>query len=171
MTTEVVTAESESAPAERETELLAFYDRVRGRVSAYLGAKAGRLGAGTAAALLLVPDVLLMLVRLFLDRDTPTATRAVIGGALAYFLLPADLAPEIVIGPVGFLDDLVIACAVLGQVLGPDLERSAARYWSGSEKSLRVLGDVSRTGYQLLGVRLSKRVERLIESHLLKRPS
>lgn len=153
----------------RAPELLGFYDRVRGRVVSFLDRKAGRVGRGTAQALLLVPDVLLLLVRLFLDRETPQATRALIGGALAYFVLPADLAPEIVLGPLGYLDDLVIAATVLGHALGPDLESRAQGYWSGSGRLYDVLRDVSRSGYELLGVDLGGRVERLVERRLLKR--
>lgn len=171
MTREGTAIETEATVEPERTELLGFYDRVRSRILSYLDAKGGRLGVRTGEALLLVPDVLLLLVRLFLDRNTPQSSRALIGGALAYFLLPADLAPEIVIGPVGYLDDLVIACTVLGHVLGPELEETATRYWSGAGRSLEVLGDVSRSGSQLLGVNLANRVESVIERRLRRHRS
>lgn len=151
------------------TRLLGFYDRVRGGIESYLERRAGRVGKSSAQALLLVPDLLLLLIRMFLDRDVPRSTRAMIGGALAYFLLPADLAPEIVLGPLGFLDDLIIASTVLAQALGPDLESYAARYWSGSGKLREVLTEISRTSNQLLGADLSKRVDRVIERRFIKR--
>jgi uncharacterized membrane protein YkvA (DUF1232 family) len=148
--------------------LLGFYDRVRNRIETYLERRAGRVGTKAAAALLLVPDVLLLLVRLFLDRDVPRASRTLIGGALAYFLLPADLAPEIVLGPVGFLDDLVIACTVLAHALGPDLEVWAERYWSGSKGLREVLTEITQAGNSLLGTRMSERVDRVVQRRLLK---
>ena len=112
---------------------------------------------------------MLLLVRLFLDREVPRASRTLIGGALAYFLLPADLAPEIVLGPVGYLDDLVIACTVLAHALGPDLELWAERYWSGSRGLREVLTEMSQAGNSLLGVNMTKRVDRVLERRLLKR--
>ena len=165
------TTDLESTPSQhaRRGELLGFYDRIRSLIESYLERKGGRLGRKTATALLLVPDVLLLLVRLFLDRRTPQSSRALIGGALAYFILPADLAPEIILGPVGFLDDLVIATTVLGQVLGPELETVAKSYWSGSQRSLEVLTDVSRSGSALLGADLARRVESVLEKRLLRR--
>lgn len=169
MTSDSAAIDPQPAAAKREHELLGFYDRVRERILTHLEAKGGRIGSGTGEALLLVPDVLLLLVRLFLDRDTPKASRAMIGGALAYFLLPADLAPEIVIGPVGYVEDLVIACTVLGHVMGPELGAAAERYWSGSGRVYEVLADVSRSGYQLMGANLAGRVERMVERRLLKR--
>lgn len=171
MTTQDALLELPTGEDTREIELLGFYDRVRARTQAYLEAKGGRLGARTAEALLLVPDVLSLLVRLFLDRSTPQTSRALIGGALAYFLLPADLAPEIFIGPVGYMDDLVIACTVLAHVMSPELERSAQRYWSGPSRSLEVLGDVSRSAGLLLGTNLAGRVQGVVERRLLKRRS
>ena len=152
-----------------EARLLGFYDRVRGGVERYLERRGGRLGRSSAQALLLVPDVLLLLTRMFLDRDVPRSTRAIIGGALAYFLLPADLAPEIVIGPLGFLDDLIIASTVLAHALGPDLDSYAARYWSGSGRLREVLTEITRTSNQLLGADLSKQVDRVIARRFLKR--
>ena len=151
-----------------DRRLLGFYDHVRARVEGYLERRAGKTGARVAAALLLVPDVLLLLVRLFLDREVPRSSRALIGGALAYFLLPADLAPEIVIGPVGYLDDLIIACTVLAHALGPDLEVWAERYWSGSRGLREVLTEITQVGNSLLGVKMSKRIDRVLERRLLK---
>jgi len=164
----IESSEGDGTASIGEERLLGFYDRVRASVEGYLESRGGRLGKSSAQALLLVPDLLLLLTRLFLDREVPRSSRALIGGALAYFLLPADLAPEIVIGPIGFLDDLIVASTVLGHALGPDLGTYAERYWSGSGRLREVLTDISRTGNQLLGVDLAKRVERLIGRRLLK---
>lgn len=162
---EIVEAGSEGLAEQR---LLGFYDRVRDRIEDYLERRAGRLGTRFAATLLLVPDVLLLLVRLFLDREVPRSSRALIGGALAYFLLPTDLAPEIILGPGGFLDDLVIACTVLAHALGPDLEDRAEKYWSGSRGLREALTEITRAGNSLLGTHMSKRVDRVIQRRLLK---
>jgi uncharacterized membrane protein YkvA (DUF1232 family) len=63
-----------------------------------------------------------------LDRNTPTYVRAVLLGAVAYFVLPADMIPD-VLAPLGFSDDAsVIAAAVaaVGSHLQPR-HRHAAR--------------------------------------------
>jgi uncharacterized membrane protein YkvA (DUF1232 family) len=47
-----------------------------------------------------------------IDRDTPTYVRGILLGAVAYFVLPADMIPDL-LGPLGFGDDAsVIAAAV-----------------------------------------------------------
>src|SRR5262249_30284845 len=114
-------AQLAAEPAERQ-RLLSFYDRLRGRIVRAIDRRGGRLGRGAADALLLVPDMFMLLVRLALDPEVPKATRGLIGGALAYFILPFDLLPEGLLGGVGYLDDLVLAAAVLTHALSPALE-------------------------------------------------
>ncbi len=144
------------------TGLLSFYDRLRRRVGEALEGRAGRLGRLTADTLLLVPDVLILLARLSLDRNVPPKSRRLILGALAYFVVPVDLLPEAVVGVGGFVDDLVLACAVLAHTLGGELEPYAERYWSGPQKLRTVLRDLSAAGHQLLGERLYERLRRLL---------
>ncbi len=150
------------AEALASTGLLSFYDRLRRRVAEALEKRAGRLGRASADVLLLIPDVLILLARLSLDRNVPPQSRRLILGALAYFVLPVDLLPEAVVGVGGFVDDLVIASAVLAATLGGDLEPYSERYWSGPEKIRTVLRDLSTTAHGLLGERLYSRVRRLL---------
>ncbi|MEM9593631.1 MAG: DUF1232 domain-containing protein [Acidobacteriota bacterium] len=138
--------------------LLSFYDRLRRRVTDHVERRGGTLGPRTTEALLLVPDVFILLVRLMLDKDVPKATRTLIGGALAYFVLPFDLLPEAIVGPAGFVDDLVLALTVMAQVFSPDLEAHAERYWSGSKKLRRVIADILGAAQSLLGVDLYDRL-------------
>lgn len=63
-----------------------------------------------------------------LDRGTPPYVRAVLLGAVAYFILPADMVPDVVAG-LGFTDDasvLAAAIAAVGRHLRPE-HRSRAR--------------------------------------------
>jgi len=142
--------------------LLSFYDRLRERIIHSVEKRGGKLGDGAVRALLLVPDVFILLVRLALDKQVPGSTRAMIGGALAYFVLPADLLPEMILGGAGFLDDLVLAAAVLSQAFGGDLEPYARKHWSGAEDLRVVLKDISETAQSLLGQNLYDRLKRVM---------
>jgi len=147
--------EADTLDALPSTGLLSFYDRLRERV-------AGSRDSRVRELLLLVPDVFVLLARLSLDPAVPKASRALIGGALAYFVMPLDLLPEGVIGPSGYLEDLVLACAVLAHAFGPELDELAARHWSGAGRLRQVLGDVSRAAEALLGESLYGRVQGLL---------
>ena len=91
----------EANPAEDtlpSTGLLSFYDRLRERILRAVERRGGRLGGAVAETLLLAPDVFMLLARLSLDKEVPKETRVLVSGALAYFLLPVDLLPEMVVG-------------------------------------------------------------------------
>ncbi|MGH6906054.1 MAG: YkvA family protein [Geminicoccaceae bacterium] len=51
------------------------------------------------------------------DRQTPTYVRAVLCGAVAYFVLPADMIPD-VLAPLGFTDDASVIAAAIAAVGG-----------------------------------------------------
>jgi uncharacterized membrane protein YkvA (DUF1232 family) len=52
-----------------------------------------------------------------LDRDTPGYVRAVLFGALAYFVLPTDMVPDFLAG-LGFTDDASVIAAAIAAVGG-----------------------------------------------------
>ena len=149
----------EELPSNR---LLSFYDRLRERILHSVEKRGGKMSESALKALLLVPDVFILLVRLMLDKSVPGSTRAMIGGALAYFVLPADLLPEMILGGAGFLDDLILATAVLSQAFGGELEPYARRHWSGPEDLRVVLRDLSQTAQSLLGQNLYDKLRRLM---------
>lgn len=153
---------SSSAPDVPSSGLLSFYDRLREKIIRAVEKRGGRLSEGAVRALLLVPDVFILLVRLSLDKNVPGSARALIGGTLAYFLLPADLLPEALLGGVGFMDDLILATAVLAQTFSGDLEPYARKHWSGSEDLRVVLRDLSETAHSLLGENLFNRLKGLM---------
>lgn len=142
--------------------LLSFYDKLRARILAAVERRGGKLAAPTVRALLLVPDVFMLLVRLSLDREVPASARAMIGGALAYFVLPIDLFPEAMVGGVGYLDDLVLATAVLAHAFGGDLEPYARRHWSGPEDVRKVIADVAGAAQGLLGQNLYDKLGKVL---------
>lgn len=66
------------------------------------------------------------------DPDTPTSVRAVLIGALAYFIMPADAIPDVIAG-FGFTDDAAVMTAALTAVGSSlrDRHMAAARAWLG----------------------------------------
>lgn len=150
--------------------LLSFYDRLRERVVEAVERRGGRLAEGTVRALLLVPDVFILLVRLALDKEVPSQARMLIGGALAYFVLPMDLLPEALVGVGGYVDDLVLATAVLAQAFSGELEPYARRHWSGSEDLRVVIRDVTYAAENLLGAKLYGRVKALLAKRGIRLP-
>lgn len=154
-----------TAPRRRSrpsTGLLSFYDRLRARVLDAAERRGHKLGKPTVEALLLVPDIFVLLVRLSLDKEVPAGARSLIAGALAYFVLPIDLFPEAVFGAPGYLEDLVLASAVLAQAFGGELEPYARKYWNGRQDLRQVLFDITDSAQNLLGRDLQARLRRTL---------
>ena len=73
-----------------------------------------------------------------MDPDTPTRVRAILLGALAYFLLPFDAIPDF-LAVVGFVDDGAILMAALSSVaahIKPVHRRAAAEALADPESPL-----------------------------------
>ena len=156
------------APELASSGLLSFYDRLRDRLTASAEARAGRTGRAATEILLLAPDLFILLARLSLDREVPANARRFIIGATVYFMTPVDLLPEAFVGPTGYLEDVVLAAALLSVALGPDLEPLAERYWSGSRRLRTVLRDVAEVSYSVLGDNLYHRLRRFLARRGIK---
>jgi uncharacterized membrane protein YkvA (DUF1232 family) len=63
-----------------------------------------------------------------LDRGTPLRVRAMLLAALAYFVLPFDAVPDLLVG-IGFTDDVTVLLATIGLVRAhiTEVHREAAR--------------------------------------------
>ena len=152
-------------PAEElaSTGMLSYYDRLRNRITSAVEKRGGKLGQGAVEDLLLAPDLFILLVRLGLDSRVPKHQRRFLLGALAYFLTPIDLLPEGLMGPAGYLEDVVLAAAVLRLSLRTELEPLADEYWSGNQKLRVVLGNIAEISYDVLGPPLYFRIQRFLD--------
>ncbi len=74
-----------------------------------------KLAKYARAAGLQVTESALKLYYALLDGDTPTWAKAVIGGALVYFVVPVDLIPDFI--PGGYADDLGALISALAAVM------------------------------------------------------
>src|SRR5438128_5046571 len=115
-----------------------FYDRVRSSIQDFINKKGGVIGK-TAEFLLLVPDVFILLWRLTTDRRVSGKNKVLLGSAVAYFILPFDLIPEAIVGPIGYLDDLVFAAYVLNKVLTSTDPAVLREHWSGKDDVLETI--------------------------------
>ena len=124
-----------------------FYDRLRSLViSAEPGAR-----SGVRDLLLLLPDMFVLLVRLGRDPRVPVGSKVIALLGVAYVLSPIELMPELLLGPIGLIDDLVVVAAALSRVLNrvhPDIVNS---HWSGQGDVLEAIRRVTIWSENLLG--------------------
>ena len=117
-----------------------LWERVRKR----LPGVAPAVGAsGLTDLLLLMPDLAVLLGRLLRDERVPPVGKGIALAGLAYLVSPIDFLPGLLFGPIGMIDDLVIAALSLSAILNhthPDVVRS---HWPGQGDVLVVIQRVT----------------------------
>jgi uncharacterized membrane protein YkvA (DUF1232 family) len=134
-------------PAEKAQR---FYDRLRQRIRASLSRKGGFAGR-FSEYLLLVPDVFMLLWRLTTDSRVTGKNKVLLGTGLAYFVLPFDIMPEALLGPVGYLDDLVFAVYILNKLISDTDPAILRQHWSGQQDVLDSIAKVLNAADRLVG--------------------
>lgn len=128
------------------------YDRLRDRILKFEPGS----GSGVRDVALLFPDLVMLLLRLLRDPQVPIGSKAVALLGVSYALAPLDLLPEILLGPIGLLDDLIVLAAALSRILNhvhPDLVRA---HWSGQGDALDAVQRVTAWAESWLGGALAR---------------
>jgi uncharacterized membrane protein YkvA (DUF1232 family) len=135
-----------------EPEHADFYRKLRERMREWLR-KDGREHKWTEY-LMFAPDLFYTLVKLMTDADVPTAKKVKVGAAIAYFISPIDLVPEGVVGPIGYIDDIILAAYVLDDIINDTSPEVVKRNWPGEDDVLDVIKKLLDSAATLLGARL-----------------
>lgn len=139
-----------------------FYDRVRASIQDYIDKKGGVLGK-TAEFLLLVPDVFILLFRLATDRRVSGKDKILVGSAMAYFILPLDFMPEAILGPMGYIDDLIFGVYVLNKILTSTDTSILREHWSGRDDVLEMIQKVLNASDSLVGGDIVARFKKMLK--------
>ncbi|UFJ41640.1 DUF1232 domain-containing protein [Brevibacillus humidisoli] len=143
-----------------------FYDKLRRKIEQFVREKG--MSDKTAEYLLLAPDLFVLLSRLVLDKRVPFQAKAVAGAAVAYFLSPIDVIPEVLTGPLGFLDDVVLAVYALRRIL-VDVDRSIVyEHWNGQQDLLQTITRIIESADDLVGKKVLSKLERKLTDSLRK---
>jgi uncharacterized membrane protein YkvA (DUF1232 family) len=86
---------------------------------------------GRVAARIPFADQLISVYYAARDPQTPIAAKGIMMGALAYFVLPVDAIPDVLLG-IGFTDDAAVITALLA-TLGTNVKR---RHREAAERAL-----------------------------------
>jgi uncharacterized membrane protein YkvA (DUF1232 family) len=138
-----------------------YYDRIRQRIQNFLRARA-RMDK-SAEYLLLAPDVFMLLWRLVNDARVNAKNKLLLGSGIAYFIFPLDIMPEALIGPLGYLDDLVFAVYLLNKILSDTDAEVLRQHWSGSEDVLATITNVLNAADNLVGKDLVGRLKNIVK--------
>jgi uncharacterized membrane protein YkvA (DUF1232 family) len=105
-------------------------------------------------ALLALPDLAVLVLRLLRDGRVRPGDKAIAVLGLAYVISPIDLLPEFLFGPLGLLDDAFLLALTVSRLVNrvhPDVVRA---HWSGQGEVLDAIQRVSAWAERQVGARL-----------------
>lgn len=127
-----------------------FYEKLREKITTFLATRAGS-ASKFAPYLLFAPDLFHLLTKSMLDQRIDGKSKALIGSGILYFIAPIDVIPEGLIGPGGFIDDIIVATFVVNLLLNKFSPEILEEHWVGDQKLLDALKKISETSDGLLG--------------------
>ena len=139
-----------------------FYDRLRDRIHQYANGK-GKAAAKTSDFLLLVPDMFMLLWRLTTDSRVNGKNKVLLGSGIAYYFFPLDIIPELFLGPVAFLDDLIFGVYILNRMLVDTDVEILREHWSGDEDILETIRRVLNAADNLVAGDLSAQLKKMMK--------
>jgi uncharacterized membrane protein YkvA (DUF1232 family) len=138
-----------------------FYLSLRNNITTFLNSDKGK-NYKWAEYLLLVPDFFHLLVKQSLDRRIGVKEKAILGIAIAYFISPVDLLPEIILGPVGLIDDLAIAAFALNKIIGKADVSIVLEHWAGKDDLLVKINEIIQKADDMLGSGLVRKIKKIL---------
>ncbi len=90
-----------------------FYDAVRDSALKWSQRWFGNFGEIAMLYIFLLPDLVRLMINLLADTRVFIFDKIFIAGVLIYIISPVDVFPEILTGPFGLVEDLILALIVL----------------------------------------------------------
>jgi len=138
-----------------------FYRRLRARLGEWLQSREGR-AYRFADHILLLPDFVHLIIRLALDRRVPIELRTQTAAVLAYVMLPLDLVPEGLVGPVGFGDDLLLVALMIRRLLTTVPPEIVLAHWAGPAGLMVTIRTILDAAEEMVGERVWMRLQRIV---------
>jgi uncharacterized membrane protein YkvA (DUF1232 family) len=138
-----------------------FYRRLRARLDAWLQTREGR-AYRFADHLMLLPDFVHLIVRLALDPRVPADLRAQTAAVFAYVVLPLDLVPEAVVGPIGFGDDLLLVALMVRRLLTTVPRAIVEDHWAGRAGLMDTTRAILDAAEEIVPSRIWQRLQQMV---------
>lgn len=116
--------------------------------------------------LLVIPNLLLLCVRLMVDPRVPAKERLLVAGAILYALAPLDFIPDM-LPFVGQIDDAYLIALTLLRLMTVTDPRVVREHWRGGGDVVDLIGSTALISARLL----PKRVRRVLTSRVEAGPA
>ncbi|MBN1783127.1 DUF1232 domain-containing protein [bacterium] len=146
----------------KHQEISDFYQRLRRKLSAWANSDEGKRHPWVDV-IMLAPDLLHLMMKLAADPEVSLSVKAKLALVIAYVVNPLDLMPEIIIGPGGFADDVILCILLMHELFKEVPPGILEHYWTGSESLLTAVQRISNAMHGLIGNRLFRKLKAVFQ--------
>ena len=109
-----------------------LYDAIRDSALKWSQRWFGNFGEIAMLYIFLLPDLVRLMINLLADSRVFILDKIFVAGVLIYIISPIDVFPEILTGPFGLVEDLILALIVLYRLLSNPYNTAAIQeHWKG----------------------------------------
>tara|TARA_B100001057_G_scaffold431997_1_gene459852 strand:- start:385 stop:846 length:462 start_codon:yes stop_codon:yes gene_type:complete len=137
-----------------------FYKYLRKKIKRYIE-KPGKKSK-YSDYLMLAPDLLHLLTKLSFDKDVSVKEKAKLCAVIAYFISPADLIPEGLIGPVGYIDDVILSIHVINSIIANSDPKIVERHWAGDRDILEFVKEILEHADSIIGEKINNMLKKIV---------
>ena len=127
-----------------------YYQKLREKFRLWMQSEEGKNNKWSEL-LMAAPDLFHLLCKLSLDKDVPARERVKIAGAITYFMTPLDIVPEIILGPIGYVDDIAIAAYVINHLVNNTNPEIVRKHWAGDGDILELIKKILNVADKMVG--------------------
>lgn len=158
-----IPADEQDEIKDREVDIdetkIQFYEKLRRKAKGWTKDKTGKAGSKLAEYLFLLPDFFILCCRIAVDKRVPRKTKLILGGIIAYVMLPLDIIPDFI--PIlGSVDDLVLVVMGLNMLLNEIDHKVIEDNWSGEGDVLQLMQKITAMAEKFLDKNILQRIKK-----------
>ena len=139
-----------------------FYQKLRQQIQEWIQRKSNKKSQ-LSEFVFLAPDLFDLLCKLMVDKEVPANKKVKLTAAIVYFISPLDLIPEAIFGPIGYLDDVVLAALVLNDLINDTDPKIVTRNWAGDRDVLNIMKTIIANSDKIIGRDLWKKLVKKVK--------
>ncbi|MFK4784819.1 YkvA family protein [Fusobacterium sp. MFO224] len=132
-----------------------YYQKLRKKIRNWTQSKEGKTNKWSEY-ILTAPDLFHLLFKLSMDREVPTKEKAKLAAAIAYFICPLDFISEVILGPIGYVDDIALSAYVLNSIINNIDPEIVKRHWAGDQNILILIKKILEVSDEMVGHKWKK---------------
>lgn len=134
-----------------------FYQKLRKKIRLWLE-KNDQKNQKWAEFILVAPDLFHLLCKLAMEPEVPASKKVKLGVVIAYFISPLDFLPEMILGPIGYLDDIALSAYILNDIINNVDPQIISQNWAGDRDVLPLVKTILVNSDKMLGSGLWKKL-------------